>query len=252
MIQIGNSRLNQSVEGGSGLARDLRERGRKFVETGSRVTGIENVAFAQLTVGVIGLALLLLVTLGSWYDWILEGLAAGEPISRHDWWRGISYTEGKWIFMFALAAGAWLVIGIVRRSWLRGGTLAAGGVGIFSAIAMLVLWHRMARDFYAGKAEIDQVREQIEGNVFAKYASESTNTMIPEVSGGPSWLLALGIMLSIGIALVFLVLSLRDPPRISLFHKPDFPPLIQKHGVVAAGYVAALLFGLVFAAMCYA
>lgn len=225
-------------------------RAREYVRRGSEATGLDPLTFVPVAGGIAGLALLLLMTLLSWEFYQQTMDVVGTRIVEGEWYRGISYPEGKWIFIGGLAAGVWIVLGIAKRSWLPGGLHAAGAVATFAVVVMLALRWRLATAFAQVQAQMEQVEDFMATNPMGQYAGQAmqeAGSTMPVLRGGPTWALAFAIPLAIAIAAAFLLASLRQPQSIAYFQKPGTPPLIQKYGAVGAAYAAAFLFGLIFA-----
>jgi hypothetical protein len=173
----------------------------------------------------------------------------GTPFSEGESYSGISYFEGKLVFVGTLAIGVWVGLGLGRKGWLPGGLLAAGAVQTFAVVVLFGLRSQLAAGFAEIQSEQAELRKFMGANPMTKpmesIFKESDSTLLPVLRGGVGWALGLAIVLTLTAAVSFAVASRRRPLAVAFFEKPGTAPLVQRYGALTASYGLAFLLGIV-------
>ncbi len=244
--------VTPSNAGGGTQAWIAKARG--LVQRGSESTNLDPATFLLLVGGLAALVLLLLADLGTWYSITVSQRMFGQDVTEGESYRGISYTEGKWVFVGALAAAAWVVVGVGQKNWLAGSFLYAGGFGAFAVVMLLARHHQLAADFDSKQKNLAAEIQATTGNIFGKFTVESvraTDSSFPTLSGGVGLSLDFAVLLAIAAAVAFVLAGLRRTQTFPFFQRPGLPWFVEKYGALASALALGLLLGIAFAVVCY-
>jgi len=225
-------------------------RANEWIEKGSQAAGLDPATFLPLFLGTASLLLVVLSSLTGWYSYRMNMVLMGANVNESEFWRGISYLEGKTAFVVALAGAVAVFVGIAKRSWLPAAIAGAGAAATLCACVTFSLRWKLATMIANARAELAQTK-----GLYTQFNLDSvireTGSQMPTIGGGPSWTLALALLLAAGAAAAFFLASMRQPLKLAFFEKPGLPPLVQKYGAVGACYAAAIILGLMLAVVSY-
>ncbi len=220
-----------------------------YINRGDQATGRDAATFAPLISGLAASALVLILTCFTWYSIATDVRLFGMPITDGFAFSGVSYFEGKLVFVGMLGIGVWLGLGIWRKNWLPGALLAAGSVQVFAMVILFGLRWRIAALYSGVLAEQAQLARFISGNPLTKpleqVSKESNSTFLPDISGGVGWSLVFAIVLTFAAAAAFALASARRPLMLTFLNKPEIAPVVRRYGAPAGGYGLAFLLGIV-------
>jgi hypothetical protein len=232
-----------------GRAHLWMDKAQAYLDRGSQATGLDTGTFGLIVVGLGAGLLVLIAACFTWYSFRMDMRLFGTPLSEGEAHSGISYLEGKLVFICALAGGVWVALGIWRKSWLPGAILAAGAAHTFALVILLGLRSRLAAAFTALVREQVELARFISGNPITKsletVSKETDSTLLPALRGGAGWSLALAIFLTLAAAVVFAAASRRRPLTLAFLEKPGTAPFVQRYGTLAAAYGLAFLVGVI-------
>jgi len=100
----------------------------------------------RVTVGLGAAALLLLATCFTWYTFVMDVRMFGTPLSEGESYRGISYLEGKLVFVGTLAIGVWIGLGSAAKLGCRADCWPQRGADI-RVVILLGLRSQLAAAF---------------------------------------------------------------------------------------------------------
>jgi hypothetical protein len=220
-----------------------------YIDRGGHAAGLDAATFAILIAGLASSAFVLILTCFTWYSVATDVRMFGMPITDGFAFSGVSYLEGKLVFVGMLGTGVWLGLGIWRKHWLPGALLAAGSVQVFAMIILFGLRWRIAALYSGVLAEQAQLARFMTGNPLTKgleqVSKETNSTFLPDISGGVGWALVFAIVLTLAATVAFAVGSVRRPLTFAFLNKPEIGPVVKRYGALAAGYGLAFLLGIV-------